>query len=375
MSNDPRLIRLANTLVTYSIEARPKQEIAIYGPPVAAPLIREVYRRLLVAGAYPYIFMGLEAYVGLDGLSEVFFQHASDDQIDHMFRTEEMVRGHFQGMIVIRGSSNTRALSRVDPDRRSRRTAAAGPLNQTFLQRSASGALRWVATLYPTAAYAQEAEMSLTALEDFVLSATFSDLDDPAARWREISARQQRLVDWLAGRSQVEIMGPGVDLRFSIAGRKFLNDDGHMNMPAGEVFTGPVEDSMEGTVRFSFPAVYVNRRVEGVELRFERGRVVAARADRDQAFLERMLETDPGARYVGEGAIGLNERIDRFMGEVLFDEKIGGTFHLALGSGYPETGSHNKSGLHWDMICDLRQGGEILVDGECILRHGHCLID
>ncbi len=375
MSADPRLSRLAETLVSYSIDAQPKQDVAIYGPPVAAPLIREVYRKLLKAGAYPHLFMGLEAYVGLEGLSEIFFEQANEDQLDHMFRTEQIVRGEFQGLIVVRGSLNTRALSGVDPDRRRRRTAASAPLNETFLRRSASGDLRWVVTLFPTSAYAQEAEMSLTALEDFVLSATLSDLEDPPAHWREVSVRQQRLVDWLAGRSQVEIHGPDVDLRFSIAGRKFINDDGHMNMPAGEVFTGPVEDSMEGWVRFSFPAVYVNRRVEGVELRFERGRVVAARAERDQAYLEQMLESDPGARYVGEWAIGLNERIDRFMGETLFDEKIGGTFHLALGSGYPETGSQNKSGLHWDMICDLRHAGEILVDGECILRQGRCLID
>ena len=375
MSTDPRLTRLADTLVSYSIEAQPKQDIAIYGPPAAAPLIRAVYRELLKAGAYPYVFMGLEAYVGLEGLSEIFFEQASEDQLDHMFRTEELVRGQFQGLIVVRGGSNTRALSGVDPDRRRRRTAASAPLNETFLRRSANGDLRWVVTLYPTPAHAQEAEMSLTALEDFVLSASFSDVDDPAARWREVSARQQRLVDWLAGRSHVEVKGPDVDLRFSIAGRTFINDDGHRNMPAGEVFTGPVEDSMEGRVRFSFPAVYVNRRVEGVELSFERGRVVEARAERDQAYLEQMLETDPGARYVGEWAIGLNDRIDRFMGEVLFDEKIGGSFHLALGSGYPETGSQNKSGLHWDMICDLRQAGEIVVDGECILRQGRCLIE
>ena len=375
MSAEPRLTKLAQTLVNYSIAAQPRQEVAIYGPPIAAPLIREIYLALLRVGAYPYVFMGLEAYVGLEGLSELFFEHATDDQLEHMFRTEELVRGSFQGMIVVRGSSNTRALSGVDPDRRRRRTAASAALNETFLRRSASGELHWVATLYPTAAYAQEAELSLAVLEDFVLSATFSDLDDPAARWEEVSARQQRLVDWLAGRSKVEVRGLGVDLCFSIAGRRFINDDGHMNMPAGEIFTGPVEDSMEGKVRFTFPAVYVNRRVEGVELRFERGRVVEARAERDQAFLERMLETDPGARYVGEWAIGLNERINRFMGETLFDEKIGGTFHLALGSGYPETGSQNKSGLHWDMICDLRQEGEIVVDGECMFRQGRCLVE
>jgi aminopeptidase len=374
MPSDPRLIRLADTLVAYSIEAQPKQEVAIYGPPVAAPLIRETYRRLLRAGAYPYVFMGLEGYVGLDGLNEIFFDEASDDQIDHMQRTERLVRGEFQGMIVLRGSSNTRSLSRVNPERRRRRAAATAPVMETFLRRSASGALKWVVTLYPTAAVAQEAELSLVGLEDLVLAATFSDLDDPASRWRQISARQQQLVEWLAGRSRVEVRGPDVDLRFSIAGRTFLNDDGHRNMPAGEIFTGPVEDTMEGRVRFNFPAVYENRRVEGVELRFEGGRVVAARAARDQAFLEQMLETDPGARYVGEWAIGLNDRIDRFMGEVLFDEKIGGSFHLALGNGYPETGSQNKSGLHWDMIHDMRSEGEILVDGECFMRQGRCLI-
>ncbi len=372
---DPRLSKLAETLVTYSIDARPQQEVAIYGSPIAAPLLLEAYRQLLRVGAYPYVFMGLEAYVGLEGLNEIFFNEANDDQIDHVTRTEELVRGQFQGMIVVRARANTRSLSRIDPERRRRRAAATAPILETFLRRSASGELRWCVTLYPTTAHAQDAEMGIQRFEDFVFSATYSDSDDPPARWREISARQQRLVDWLAGRSQVVIKGQDVELRLSIAGRKFVNDDGRMNMPAGEVFTGPVEDSMNGWVRFSYPAVYQNRRVEGVELWFEQGRVVRHRADRDQEYLERMLETDAGARYVGEWGIGLNQRIDRFMGEVLFDEKIGGTFHLALGSGYPETGSRNKSGLHWDMICDLRRGGEILVDGECIVRDGRCLID
>lgn len=372
---DPRLKKLARTLTEYAIEVQPRQQVAIYGSPLAAPLILELYRRLLQLGAYPYIFMGLEAYAGMDGVAEIFFNEANDDQIEHMQRTEQLVRGEFDGMIVVKSSANRRGLSRVDSSRRARRAKATAPMMETFLRRSAAHELRWCVTMFPTEAQAQEASMSLQQFEDFLLGATFSDQPDPVAEWTQIASRQQRLVEWLHGRSQVSIRGEHVDLAFSIAGRSFINDAGHNNLPGGEVFTGPVEDSMQGWVQFTYPAVYDGRRVDGVTLHFDRGKVTQAEAMSDREFLDQMLSSDDGARFVGEWALGLNPRITEFTGEVLLDEKIGGTFHLALGAGYPETGSQNKSGLHWDMICDLRPGGEVVVDGECIVRDGVCLID
>lgn len=177
-------------------------------------------------------------------------------------------------------------------------------------------------------------------------------------------------MDWLSGKDEVVVKGPNVDLKLSIKGRNFINSDGKTNMPSGEIFTGPVEDSVEGWVRFTYPAIRLGREVEGIELKFEKGKVVEATAEKNEPFLLEMLEVDEGARYVGEFAIGTNKRINRFIKNMLFDEKTGGTIHMALGAGYPQTGSVNKSGIHWDMICDMRDGGQIYVDGELFYEAG-----
>jgi aminopeptidase len=230
--------------------------------------------------------------------------------------------------------------------------------------------LRWCGTLFPTNAYAQDADMSLTEFEDFVYQTMYADVDDPVGRWKEIHKRQQLWVDWLKDKRHVRVKGPHVDLSLSIEGRPFINSDGRRNMPSGELFTSPVEESVSGWVEFTFPAVYQGRQVEGVHLEFEEGRAVKASAKKNEAFLLEMLNSDPGARYLGEWAIGTNYMIDRFIKNILFDEKIGGTFHLALGRGYPETGSGNESAIHWDMICDMRDGGEIIVDDELFYQSG-----
>jgi aminopeptidase len=246
---------------------------------------------------------------------------------------------------------------------------------KTYMQRAASGELRWVVTLFPTHAYAQDAEMSLSEYEDFVYGACMPDEDDPTAYWRRFSAWQQKIVDWLKGKERVHIVGPETDLRLSIAGRSFINSDGRRNMPSGEVFTGPVEDSAEGHVYFSYPAIYCGHQVTGVRLWFKDGKVVKATAEKNEDFLLETLDTDQGARYLGEFAIGTNEGITRFTGQILFDEKIHGSFHIAVGSGYPETGSKNQSAIHWDMICDMRAGGEIWVDDELLYRDGEFVVE
>ncbi|RME37344.1 MAG: aminopeptidase, partial [Thermoflexia bacterium] len=245
---------------------------------------------------------------------------------------------------------------------------------RTYLQRGATGELKWVVTLYPIPAYAQEADMSLREYEDFVFAACFCDQEDPVSRWREVHEHQQRLVDWLKGKREVRIVGPNADLTLSIEGRIFINCDGRNNMPDGEIFTGPVEESARGWVRFTYPAITGGREVEGIELWLEEGRVVRATARKNEEYLLKMLDTDPGARYIGEFAIGTNPNIRRFTKSILLDEKIGGSFHLALGAGYPETGSRNESAIHWDMICDMRDGGEIWVDGELFYRNGEFVL-
>jgi aminopeptidase len=246
---------------------------------------------------------------------------------------------------------------------------------QTYMKRAAMGELRWVSTLFPTQAYAQDAGMSLSDYEDIVYGACMPDMDDPAGHWRRFSAWQQKIVDWLKRKSEVHVIGPETDLRLSVAGRTFINSDGKHNMPSGEVFTGPVEDSVEGHVLFSYPAIYRGREVRGIRLQFEGGKVVGASAEANQELLLQTLDTDEGSRYVGEFAIGTNEGITQFTRQILFDEKINGSFHMALGSGYPETGSVNQSAIHWDMVCDMRQGGEIWVDGELLYKDGAFAIE
>jgi len=239
-----------------------------------------------------------------------------------------------------------------------------------YMERAAAKELKWAIAMFPTAAHAQDAEMSLSELEDFVYSTTFADSDDPVGEWRRIHDEQQRLVDWLAGKEHVEVKGPNVDLTLSIKDRAFINADGLDNMPSGEIFTSPVEDSMKGTVRFTYPAIEGGREVDGVELTFEGGRVVQATARKNEDYLHEMLETDEGARVAGEFAIGTNKRINRFTKNILFDEKMGGTIHIALGAGFEEIGGKNVSGLHWDMICDMRDGGQIFVDDELFYESG-----
>ena len=249
------------------------------------------------------------------------------------------------------------------------------PITRIFMDRSASGALKWSVALFPTQAHAQDAEMSLTEYEDFVFNACMPDPVDPVGYWRRIHKQQQKICDWLLDKENVHLKGTDIDLTLSIKGRKFVNCACEKNVPDGEIFTGPVENSVNGTVCFSYPAIYAGREVEGVRLWFENGRVIKATATKNEDFLLKTLDTDEGSRFVGEFAIGTNEGITQFTREILFDEKIGGSFHLALGSGYPETGSVNRSAIHWDMICDLRSGGEIWVDETLLYKNGKFVLD
>jgi aminopeptidase len=270
---DVRLQRLAHLLVTYSLAIKPGDRLAIVAGPVAAPLIREVFRETL--------------------------------------------------------------------------------------------------RMFPTNAAAQDADMSLSDFEDFVFRVCFVDEGDPVARWRELADQQERLVQWLSGKHTIHVQGPDTDLSLSIEGRRFINDNGAKNLPGGEFFTSPVETSANGVIRYTYPAIYMGRSVENVRLRFEEGVVVEATAKVGQDFLEEMLDLDAGARRLGEFAFGNNHNVDRLTKNMLFDEKTGGTIHLALGLGFEEAGGVNESALHWDMLCDLRAGSEIRVDGELFCKDGH----
>ncbi len=366
---DLRVDKLADVLVSYSVEVQPGEKVLIQGGTLAEPLLKAIYAKVLQAGGHPLMV------VLLPGMDELIFRHASDEQLKYVPEPLKLAIETYDVVIGVTSSENTKALSGVDPARMVLRNQGQAELMKTYMRRSASGELRWTGTLFPTNAHAQDAEMSLSEFEDFVYGACMPDADDPVGYWRRFSAWQQGIVDWFVGKERVRVVGPETDLRLSIADRVFMNSDGKRNMPSGEVFTGPVEDSAEGHVHFSYPAIYQGREVEGVRLRFEGGRVVEATAEKNEEFLLKTLDTDEGSRYLGEFAIGTNEGITRFTRSILFDEKINGSFHLALGSGYPETGSKNVSSIHWDMICDLREGGEIWVDDELLYRDGRFVIE
>ncbi len=366
---DPRIEKLADLLVNYSVTVQPGQTVAIRGSVDAEPLAKEVYKKVLEAGGYPMMLLNYP------DLPEIFYRYASDEQLSYIHEPVRHIFEHYDVLITLMAERNTKGLTTTDPARMAIARRAMAPISQVYLERAAKGDLKWTLTLFPTQAYAQDAEMSLEEYTDFVFGACMPDSSDPVGYWKRVSARQEKIVQWLDGRKQVHVTAPETDLRLSIEGRKFINCDCHENVPDGEVFTGPVEDSVEGHVYFSYPAIFNGAEVTDIRLWFEKGKVVKATASKNEQVLLKALDTDAGSRYVGEFAIGTNEGINRFTGEILFDEKIGGSFHMALGAGYPETGSKNQSGLHWDMICDLRNGGKITVDGDLLYENGKFVID
>jgi aminopeptidase len=265
---------------------------------------------------------------------------------------------------------NTKALTSVDPARQTMARAANGELMQRFLERDAAGELRWCVTAYPAQGNAQDAEMSLAEYADFVYGAALVHEDDPVEAWRDVARRQEAVKRLLEAHKSIHVVGPGTDLRFSTAGRTWINDRGDKNLPGGEVFTGPVEDSVEGHITFHFPALVDGREVDGVSLTFKQGKVVEASAKKGGELIQSVIDTDEGARFAGEFAFGLNRHITRGTKEVLYDEKIGGTCHLALGASYPESGGRNKSALHQDFVCDLRHESAVYADEEQVFADG-----
>ena len=361
---DPRIEKLARLLVNYSVELKKGQTVLINGSYLAAPLVRECYREALRVGAYP------EVNIGIDGLDVIFFKEASDEQLKYVspFRKHRIEK--IDAQIGFWASANTRALTNADPKKMAIASAAGRELSKIFLDRAARKELRWTGTAWPTNAEAQDAELSLEEYEEFVFRAGHLDDADPVATWRAISRSQQALVDDMNKAKVVRIVAADTDLTLGVEGRRWLNCDGHENFPDGEVFTGPVEPTVNGHIRFSFPAVYHGREVLNVFLEFKDGKVVKSTADKGEDFLKTMIAMDGGSMMLGELAFGVNYNITRFSRNTLFDEKIGGTVHVALGAGYPETGNKNESGLHWDIVCDLRKGGKVFADGKLIQENG-----
>ncbi len=366
---DLRVQRYAKILVEHSARVEPGDRILIEATVAAEPLVREVFVQILERGGIPHPMIALPGMMPFSQ-DETYLAYAKETQLDFVPTFYKLAYDQFEGRIRIHSATNTRGTTNIDPLKAQRREKALGSITEAQMRRGAEGKFKWVTTLYPTDGYAQNANMSLKEYEDFVFGAVHANEDDPIAYWNSTATEQQKAIDFLSNKTQIILRGPNVDLTLSIKGRKFENSIGVFNMPDGEIFTGPVEESVNGWVRYTYPAIYGGVAVEGAELTFSNGRVETAKAEKNQDYLLRMLESDTGSRYIGEFAIGTNKDINRFTGNILFDEKIGGSFHMALGAGYPETGSKNKSAIHWDMICDLRKDSEILADNQPFYKNG-----
>jgi len=368
---DQRLDRLADVLVGYSTKVKKGDVVRIRMPTDAEPLAMAVYKAVVAAGAHPVVRMTPE------DCARIMATHGKPHQLDYLYALDKTEYETLDVDIAAWAQRNTRAMSNVDPKKQAAMSKARRPLLDIAMRRmSAKGKakLRWVGTQFPTQAAAQDAEMSLAEYADFVFKAGMLHRPNPVAEWKKVRTTQQRVADFLNKASEVRYVTPqGTDIRFGVKGRRWINCDGANNFPDGEVFTGPVENATEGEVRFTFPAVYQGREVTDVWLRFKAGRVVDASALKNEEFLYKMMDQDKGGRTLGELAIGTNYWINKFTRNTLFDEKIGGTVHMALGAAYPESGGKNKSALHWDMVCDLRQGGRIEVDGKVISKNGRFL--
>jgi aminopeptidase len=348
----------AGLLCEWCLQATEGEQVLVGMPVLALPLVRAVHRALLQRGAWPLIRLAPSE------LAPDFFRFARDFQLDSFAPLSLAEAQGADCVLGIDAPANTRALQEVDPTLIARQTRGSLPVREARLKR------RWCRTLWPTSALAQQAGMGDAEYGAFVARALFADRADPVAAWRALSEHQDELVRRLATVRELRIEAPGTDLRLRVEGRTWINSDGRRNMPSGEVFTGPLEDSASGTITFTVPSSPRGVEVGDVELRFRDGEVLSARAARGDSYLQEVLRTDTGARYLGELGIGTNSGIDRPTGSILLDEKMAGTVHLALGRSYPETGGRNSSALHWDLICDLRSGGRLTADGEPILEDG-----
>ncbi len=365
---DHRADALAQILVRYSTRVQKGDVCVIQSTSAAEVLVQAVYEEVLRAGGLPIMQMTTT------GAQAAFYGLASDEQLDWVAPTAEWAAEHSDVRIAIMSDVNSRELSQTDPKKQARAQKARQRLMETSMRRSAAGEYRWSLTLFPTHAYASEAGMSLADYEDFYYAACLATDAEPVTAWQRQSDEVNRLASWIEGKEEVRIRADGTDLTLGVAGRHWIPCVGEHNMPDGEFFTGPIEDSVNGEIAYSFPASYGGRTVSGIRLRFDDGKVVDASAEQGEELLIEMLDTDDGARRLGEIGIGTNYGIETGTKEILLDEKIGGTVHLAVGMSYPETNGVNSSAVHWDMVCDLRQGGSITVDGAELQRDGKFVV-
>jgi aminopeptidase len=364
---DSRIRKLADVMVNYSLELKPGQKFWLRTTPLAEELNLAVYEEAVKAGAHVFVDQRMP------GAEEIFYEYASDEQLDYVSPIRRIIIEQFDAELFIEAEHNTRSLSGVAGSRLARSRKAMADLFNQKMKRSADGSYRWCITVYPTYAMAQDADLSLREYREFVYGAGMLNEKDPVAFWKEQGKKQTKLAGWLKGHDQAVLKSSNVDITLSIKDRLFEISDGRYNFPDGEIFTSPVEESVNGWIRFKYPAIYDGQEVTDIELWFENGRVVKETAAKNQELLTSLLDTDAGARTLGEWGIGTNYGIQRFSKNILFDEKIGGTIHFAVGMGFPECGGRNESGLHWDMLCDMAES-EITIDNELFYKDGKTVI-
>ena len=360
--------KYAELLVKYSLQLKKGDKVLVRSNYLAEGLLREVYRAMLEAGAHP------EFQIGFNGQQRIFYEEAGDAQLKYVSPTSRFIVDNYEALLNIMAPFNVKELQNVRAEKKQKVSIARADLNKTFFERAAKKELRWNLCVFPTNAAAQECGMSLAEYEDFVYSACFLYEEDPIARWCELRDRQQKIVDMLNIKETIQYRSADVDVTFSCKGREWINSAGENNMPSGEVFTSPIEDSVNGKVRFSYPGIYMGQEIEDISLEIKDGEVVAWDAKKGKDLLDSLFEI-PGARRFGEAAVGTNHGIKKFTRNMLFDEKIGGTIHMAVGASIKETGGQNDSAIHWDMLADMTDGGQIFADGELVYENGRFLME
>ncbi|MHC4553937.1 MAG: aminopeptidase [Planctomycetota bacterium] len=361
--------RYAKLLVNYSLELKKGDRFYISSSYLAEDFLKEVYREALVAGAHPEL--GLK----INGTEKIFYDTASDEQLAYVSPRAKYMVESYEAFLTVISPFNVKELEGVDPLKKQAHSIAWKDWRATHIKRAAGieRDMKWAACVFPTDAAAQECGMSKSEYEEFVYSACFLYENDPVAKWLELEKKQQTIVDYLNGKDNIHFVGKDIDITFSAKGRKWINCAGKLNMPDGEVFTSPVEDSVNGKIRFTYPGIHVGQEIEDISLEVKDGQVVKWGAQKGKELLDKIFEI-PGARRFGEAAVGTNRAVNKFTKNMLFDEKIGGTIHMAIGAAIPLAGGKNESGVHWDMLADMAEGGEIYADGEFIYKNGDFVI-
>ncbi|MDT8718745.1 aminopeptidase [Clostridium sp. 19966] len=362
---DTRLNKLAKVLVNYSTKVKPGDFVFISGDIAIEPWVVEVAKEAVRAGAH------VETSMSSQNVTEAILKNATDEQLMQEGTINKVVMEKADVWLSAWGGTNTKSFSNISGEKFKLRAQGNKKSQEIYLKRIGDGSLRWCGTMFPTVSDAQEAAMSLEEYEDFVYGAGLVESDDPAEEWRKISEKQERWVKYLDTKKEIHFIAEGTDITAKVQGRKWINCDGKLNFPDGEIFTSPIEDSLNGYITFTYPSIYMGQEVEGIKLEVKGGKVVKWEAEKGYELLDALIKTDEGASYFGEVAIGTNYGIKRFTKNILFDEKIGGSIHMAIGNSLDQAGGKNKSAIHWDMICDMKTNGKIYADEELFYENGY----